>query len=182
MRRLLESAAVVVAVMAGTSCAATMTVGSHVESDLDFAQYRTYDWGPADALPTGDPRLDRDPFFKDHVQGAVEKQLAGRGLVLVTSGAPDLLIHYHANITRRLDVNRVDRAYGYCYAEGCPGGVVEYEAGTLVLDIIDARTNRLIWRGWAQNSVQDMLDDPDTMAATINEAVTRMLQKLPRTL
>jgi hypothetical protein len=172
-----------VAAFLAASCATTMTVSSHVERGLDFAKFRTYEWGPADALPTGDPRLDGNPFFKDHVQGAVEKQLAGRGLGLVTPGAsPDLLIHYHANITRRLDANRLDRAYGYCYADGCPGGVIEYEAGTLVLDIIDASTSKLIWRGWAQNSVEDMLDNPAVMAATIEQAVTRMLQKLPRTL
>jgi len=34
---------------------ATMNVSSHVERGVDFAQYKTYDWGPADALPTGDP-------------------------------------------------------------------------------------------------------------------------------
>ena len=182
MKRLIRAAATVAAFLAA-SCAARMTVSSHVQPGLDFGQYRVYDWGPADALPTGDPRLDRNSFFKDHVAGAVEKQLAGRGLALVaTGGVPDLLIHYHAHISRRLDANQVDQAYGYCYAEGCPGGVIEYEAGTLVLDFIDARSKKLIWRGWAQNSVQDMLDDPTTMAASIKEAVARMLQQLPRTM
>jgi len=90
MKRLLR-AAVMVAAFLAASCATTMTVSSHVERGLDFAKYRTYEWGPADALPTGDPRLDGNPFFKDHVQGAVEKQLAGRGLGLVTPGtSPNL--------------------------------------------------------------------------------------------
>jgi hypothetical protein len=161
------------------ACAATMSVGSHVDRGLDFLQYRSFDWGPADALPTGDPRLDKDPFFKDHVQGAVEKQLAARGLELATSGTPDLLIHYHANIRQRIDVNRIDRAYGYCSETNCPSESIHYEAGTLVLDFIDARTNRLVWRGWAENSVEDMLDDRDRMAKTIDEAVTRMVKQLP---
>jgi hypothetical protein len=161
------------------TCATTMSVSSHVERGLDFSRYRSFDWGPADALPTGDPRLDNDPFFKDHVQGAVEKQLAARGLELSTSGTPDLRIHYHANIRQRLDVNRIDRANGYCSEANCPSETIEYEAGTLVLDFIDARTNRLIWRGWAQNSVEDMLHDRDRMARTIDEAVTRMLKRLP---
>lgn len=182
MRRLLRLAAVVSSTFAVTSCAATMAVSSHVEPGLDFAQYRSYAWGPADALPTGDPRLDEDPFFKDHVQGAVEKQLAVRGFELAASGTSDLLIHYHANITHRIDANRVDRAYGYCHAGDCPADGIDYEAGTLVLDIVDARTNTLIWRGWAQNSVEDMLDDQDRMVETINEAVTRMLLRLPPTL
>lgn len=182
MKRLPNLAAVVVAALAAASCATTMTVSSHVERGLDFSSYRTFDWGPADALPTGDARLDQNPFFKDRVQGAVEKQLAARGIELATSGAPDLLVHYHANITQRIDVNRVDRTSGYCSGGDCPGFAIDYEAGTLVIDIIDARSNRLIWRGWAQNSVEDMLDDPDTMARTINEAVTRMLERLPRRL
>jgi hypothetical protein len=48
-----------------------------------------------------------------------------------------------------------------------------------VLDIIDAKTNRLIWRGWAQSRVQELLDDPDRMAQTVREAVERMFERLP---
>jgi len=178
----LAAAAVTIAALAVTSCATTMTVSSHIDRGLDFSQYHTFDWGPADALPTGDPRLDKNPFFKDHVQGAVEKQLAARGLELATPGTADLLIHYHANITQRVDANRLDRSYGRCAKGDCPADTIDYEAGTLVLDFMDARTNRLIWRGWAQNSVEDMLDDPDRMAKTIDEAVTRMLLRLPSAL
>ena len=178
MRRLLTFTALFIS-MITAGCATTMTVSSHVERGLDFAPYRSFDWGPADALPTGDPRLDQDPFFRDHVQGTVEKELAARGIVLSASGTPDLLIHYHANIRQRIDVNRIDHAYGYCPGRACPPETIEYEAGTLVLDFIDARTNRLIWRGWAQKSIGDMLHDRDTMARTIDEAVTRMLKRLP---
>jgi hypothetical protein len=90
-----------------------------------------------------------------------------------------LLTHYHANITKRINANHVDRAYGYCSRQDCAPEIVEYEAGTLVLDIVDARSNRLIWRGWATNSVEDMLNDPDRMAKTIERAVSEMLRRLP---
>ena len=73
MRRLIRCAVVAIAAVAATGCATTMTVSSHVDRGIDFARYRTYDWGPADALPTGDPRLDRNPFFKDHVRGRRRK-------------------------------------------------------------------------------------------------------------
>jgi hypothetical protein len=178
-RRFLRFAAVGIFSLAFSGCA-TMTVSSHVQRGLDFSQYRTYDWGPADALPTGDPRLDRNPFFKDHVEGAVEKQLAARGFSRPTSGTADLLLHYHASITQRIDVNRVDSGYGYCSGGDCQARVAEYEAGTLVLDVVDARTNKVIWRGWAQDSVEDVLDNQDTMARKINQAVTRMLDRFPR--
>lgn len=178
MPRFVRLAAVALSALALTGCA-TMNVSSHIERGLDFAQYRTYDWGPADALPTGDPRLDKDPFFQDHVLGAVEKQLALKGFERSTSGAPNLLIHYHASINQRINVNRMDREHGYCYADDCHAGVIDYEAGTLVLDIVDARTNRVIWRGWAQDSVEGVLDNQDRMARKIDEAVRRMLERLP---
>jgi hypothetical protein len=178
MRRLLQFAAIAVPALSLMACA-TMTVSSHAERGLDFARYRTYDWGPADALPTGDPRLDRNPFFQDHVQGAVEKQLAAKEFERSTGATPDLLIHYHASINQRFDVYGVDREHGYCYDDDCNARVVAYEAGTLVLDIVDTRTNKVIWRGWAQDSVEDVLNHEDRMARKINEAVTRMLAMLP---
>jgi hypothetical protein len=179
MRRLLALTAALSTLLITASCATTMTVSSHVERGLDFAPYRSFAWGPADALPTGDPRLDQDPFFKDHLQGAVEKQLAAKGIALSTSGRPELLIHYHANVRQRIDVNGIDRAYGYCSEVNCPPATTEFEAGTLLLDVIDARTNRLVWRGWAQHAVTDILHDREKMARTIDQAVTRMLKQFP---
>jgi len=178
MLRIVRSAAVAISALALTACATTMSVSSHVDRGLDFTRYRTWDWGPADTLPTGDPRLDNNPFFKDYVQGAVEKGLAARGLGSPSSVAPDLLIHYHASINQRINVSGADTSHGYCY-EDCNQAVVEYEAGTLVVDIVDAKTNRVIWRGWAQDSVEGVLDDQDRMARKIDEAVTRMLARLP---
>jgi hypothetical protein len=161
---------------------ATMNVSSHVERGLDVSRYHTYDWGPADALPAADPRLDRDPFFQDHLRGEVERAMARRGFEWSTTAAPDLLLHYHANITERIDVNRFDVARGYCGENGCDVPTRQYEAGTLVIDVIDARTNRLIWRGWAQSAVKGMLENQDTMARQINEAVTRMFEQFPKPL
>ena len=180
MRRLMGLAPVAAALVLG-GCA-TMSVSSHVQSGLDIRNYQTYDWGPADALPTGDPRLDKDPFFKDHVQGAVEKAMAARGFNWATAGAPDLRIHYHANISERIDIDRLDSGRGYCGGEGCTPATNRYEAGTLVIDVIDVRTNKLIWRGWAQNTVRGMLENQDTMARQIDEAVSRMFAQFPRPL
>jgi hypothetical protein len=162
------------------ACALPMSVSSHVDRSVDFAKYRTFDWGPADALPTGDPRLDRDPFFQDHFQGAVQRELVSRGIRLASSSPPDLLVHYHANVTERIDVNQVDRAHGYCGSGDCPPEMFRYEAGTLVLDLMDAQTNKLVWRGWAQNRVEEMLGDRDRMEETIDQAVRQMLRRLPR--
>jgi hypothetical protein len=175
MTRLIRLPALFLLTCIAFGCA-PMTVSSHVERGLDLTRYRTFEWGPADALPTGDPRLDRNPFFKDYFEGAVEKQLAVRKIEH-SNASPDLLIHYHASIMRRIDVNRTDSQYGYCADENCAAKVNEFEAGTLILDFLDARTNRLIWRGWAQNALGDELENRDHLARRIDEAVTKMLAR-----
>jgi hypothetical protein len=57
-----------------------------------------------------------------------------------------------------------------------------YDAGTLLIDLVDARTNRLVWRGWAEGSVDGVIDNQEWMEARIDEAVTRILERLPRRL
>jgi hypothetical protein len=178
MRRLGVLALLATSALALSGCA-TMNVSSHVERGVDFAQYHTYDWGPADALPTGDPRLDNNPFFKDHFEGAVEKQLATRHFERSETGTPDLLIHYHTNISRRFDVNGVDSQRGYCY-DNCEPRVIEFEEGTLVIDVVDAHTNKVVWRGWAQDSMEGVINDQDRMERQIDEAVIKMMARFPR--
>jgi hypothetical protein len=182
MRRLAGLLLTVTSALALSACA-TMSVGSYVERSIDFAPYRTYEWGPADALPTGDPRLDSNPFFQDHVTGAVEKELERRGLRLAdAAGTGDLLIHYHANISQRIEVNGFENLSTCTSAEDCRPNVHEYEAGTLVLDIADARTSKVIWRGWARDSVEAALHNQDIMEKQFNEAVRRMMADFPRPL
>jgi Domain of unknown function (DUF4136) len=168
--------AVAIATLICTACA-TVTVSSYRDSTVDFASYRTFDWGPADALPTGDLRLDSDPYFQDRLQGAIERGLARRKLERSAPEAPaDLLIHYHASVNRRLDANRVDHAYGYVV--DVDSEIRSYEAGTIVLDIVDRRTNHVIWRGWAQGDMTELLEDEQKMAEWIERAVQDMLARL----
>jgi len=182
MSRLSKFTIAAIGTLAITGCA-SMNVSSHVQRGLDVSRYHTYDWGPADALPAGDPRLEQNPFFQDHLRGEVERAMTQRGFEWSAAGErADLLLHYHANISERLDVDRLDVQRGYCGENGCDVPTRQYEAGTLVIDVIDARTNRLIWRGWAQSAVKDMLANQDTMARQINEAIARMFEEFPKPL
>lgn len=176
--RQVSSAAMAAAIAVAAGGCATMNVSSHVERGIDFAQYKSFDWGPADALPTGDPRLDKDPFFKDQLQGAVERQLARRGVALSSSGTPDLRIHYHANVSQRINVSGADRQYG-CPGPDCGARVDEYEAGTIVIDVVDTRTNKVVWRGWAQDRLEPLLANRDRLADHIAKAVERMFTQMP---
>jgi hypothetical protein len=164
----------VVAVATIAMACATMRVGSYVARGTDFARYQTYAWAPPDPLPIGDPRLDHNPIFTDYLQGAVERGLGKHHLLLVpTSAAPDLLIHFHGSVRQVLDVATAERGRGVITSGDI--GIIDYDEGTLVLDMIDARTNALVWRGWAIDSLSGILETQDRMEQKLDEAVTKML-------
>ena len=158
---------------------ATMTVSSHIERNVNFTEYVTFDWGPPDNLPVGDPRLDNNQFFRDYLQGAVERKLTANGFELADDREPDLLVHYHASVNQKVDVYEADRPYGYCYVN-CEPRVVEFEQGTLVIDIVDRRTNKVVWRGWSQDTMTGVIDNQDRLEAQVEEGVSRVMLLLPR--
>lgn len=153
-----------------------MNVNSYVGRDVNFTQYRSYAWAATDRLSTGDPRLDNNPFFQKRLQFDVERHLTDRGFVKREAGASDLVVHYHASVSQRIEINGVES--GTCERGSCEPSV--YDAGTIVLDLVDARTNTLVWRGWAKDSLDGVIDNQDWMEQKVDEAVTRIMETLPR--
>jgi hypothetical protein len=106
----------------------------------------------------------------------VEKQLARHGFEPTTSGTGDVFVHYHASVTQRIDTTELDPD-----GNGDAGRRSEvYDAGTLFIDLIDTRTSKLVWRGWAEGTFDGVIDQQEWMEERIDAAVTRILQKLPR--
>lgn len=158
---------------------ATLSVSSYVERGIDVRQYRSFGWDSTEGLYTGDPRLDNNRFFDERVRTAVAAGLAARGFDEAVD-APDLLIRYHASVTQRLAVSRFDRESGACENASCRPDV--YEAGTLVVDLVDRRSRRLIWRGWAEGAIDNVIDNQQLMEEKVGEAVGRILERLPQRL
>jgi hypothetical protein len=177
LTRLGGLAVVTVAALALSACA-PLRVNSYLERGADFGHYRSYAWRASDAFSTGDPRLDNNRFFSERVESAVDRRLTMRGLQKVEPDTADFVIHIHARVEQRLDTNEIDREYRRCDVAECQPMV--YDAGTLMLDFIDARTNALAWRGWAEGSLDGVIDDQRWMEATIDEAVEKILTRLPR--
>jgi uncharacterized protein DUF4136 len=157
------------------ACAA-VTVSSYTDRAFEIGRYHTYAWGPADTHGTGDPRLDNNRFFEERVRQQVDRQLAARGFEK-TIGTPDLLVHYHASFTQKLDVREFHRDSPPCPPADCRTSV--YDAGTLMVDLLDGRANTLLWRGWAEGSIDGAIDNQDWLEARVDDAVLHILRRLP---
>jgi hypothetical protein len=155
------------------SCA-SMIVRSYVDPGVNLRHYRTYNWEPLVPRPTGDPRLDNNRFFHERVQTAVEGELARRGFEKTDS--PDLLIHYHASVSQEIYVIHNEDSQ-----QSSEAGTPEvYDAGTLLIDLVDARTHRLLWRAWAEDSFDGVIDNQAWMEQKVDQAVARILGQLPK--
>ena len=153
---------------------ALQEVSSFTAQGVDVRQYHTYRWADGEQPATGDPRLDNNQLFRVHLQQAIDRELAAHGFRKDTSGAADLIVRCHAQAAQRLETTDKD---GNGAREG--SGPSVYEAGTLLIDLVDARTSTLVWRGWARGSIDGAIDDQPWLDELVERAVTRILDRLP---
>lgn len=161
------------------SACAPVTVRSFSAHDFKVAPFRTYVWAYDLARPTGDPRLDSNPFFEARIMTQADRQLTARGFEKISIGTPDLLLHYHASIGQKLDVSAADQKYVYC--EDCMSATM-YDAGTIMLDFVDARTNTVVWRGWAEGNMDGVVDNQEWLEQRIDDAIARIVATIPHRL
>jgi hypothetical protein len=193
--RALKRFLTVILVVALGGCT-TMEISTDYDPSADFSRLRTYDWLPGPQGSADDPRIDHS-LLDGRIRSAVERQLAAQGYEKQTSGGPDFWIGYRAAVEKKLDVIAFDDyarygpmggpgyrpgsglAYGHqAWIGSPPPHVFEYDEGTLVLDIVDPTTRKLLWRGSAQAEV-NLSAAPEKKREKINEAVRRMLERFP---
>ena len=140
----------------------------------DFSRFRTYAWVRGTVLT--------DEINHDRVVNAINAQLAGKGLMQVEAGeTPDVLVAYHASFDRDLQVTGFSSGWGPYRFGANQTGIARTEeilTGTLAIDIVDARTNTIVWRGMASKDI-DVKASPDKRERNINRAAERLLKHFP---
>lgn len=176
---------VIVVFLAGCSAFSVM---SDYDRKYDFRTFQTYRW-PAEneGIRKGDVLVE-NPLVYKRVQAAVNQQLQVKGFRLTGSKDADFIVYAHAGVKKRRTYHQsfgVEVPFGpyrwYRPWWGPYGGytyVSYYDEGSLVIDIIDARTKDLAWRGVATRVVRDYRTAED-MQRDINEAVTKILKNFP---
>ncbi|HNX68836.1 MAG TPA: DUF4136 domain-containing protein [Candidatus Omnitrophota bacterium] len=171
-----------------SGCASVMSVQADYDTSKDFSTLKTYVWGP---LPPGSKPV---PELADLcIRDAVEATLQSKGLRKVDAGMPDLRVSYQVAVeekTEKLDVGNpyspikmqggmatVDRTWS-SYNHLQQVETLTYEEGTLILNMEEPSTRKLVWRGTV-SAVLDPHADPAKRKNRINEAVGKMLAKFP---
>lgn len=153
-------------------CSST-NVTTDYDRQANFGSYKSYNWMPAPDRMSRNPLLDNS-LMRKHVENAVINVLATKGMYAIQL-SPDLLIAYHLGVKEKIDVNSWGYGYGRWGAWGSPNvDVRQYKEGTMVIDLVDAKTKELVWRGIGKGAIGS--GDPEVK---IREAVTEILSMYP---
>jgi hypothetical protein len=151
------------------------------DTERDFSAYRSFGLLP-DPPATGNVRAD-SPLLQKRIREALSAQLTLQGYE--TSETPQLLVGYHASTTQKLDIRTVDSRYGYGHWRhggtlGVETEVREYEEGALVIDIVDAKRNALLWRGIGRLRLRKN-PNPEQVSERVRVVVAEILTRFPPT-
>jgi hypothetical protein len=150
---------------------------AQVKTDYDhganFGQYKTYSWEKVQT---------KDPLLVDRIKSAVNSALAAKGLTEVPSGG-DVEVFAIETTQNQQTLDTFYNGFAGGRRWGGFGGfgdatttVETYKVGTLVIDLFDAKTEKLIWRS---SSSDTLSDNPDKNTKKLDKGVNKMFQHFP---
>jgi len=165
-----------------TAACRTYPVDTDWDRNADFASLGRYAWTADEPLAGQDPRVDSD-LLDARLRSSIDDALAVRGYVRADPSDADFLVRYRFAVDKQLEVqsHAFGGPYGYGRAPGPIGGyasVREYQVGSLVIDIVDIRGERLVWRGSTPTYLLEART-PEQRDERAREAVDAILAKFP---
>ena len=180
--------AVVVSILvslAGTS-AAGEKIHVNYDKSLDFTKFKTYGWAPHGAVA--------HPMLALDLVGAIEQELNSRGMTKVATN-PDIIIAVYGAVDSEVSMTSNNPIYNATggippfdpsmtspgnslYWDGYYGNstVVVYP-GQLVVDLVDFKNKKLVWRAVAKEAVSP--NNPDKLESEVNNIITKMFKDYP---
>jgi hypothetical protein len=150
--------------------AQAQTVTYDLDRNVDFGAIRTYAWVGGNL---------EDELNHQRVVHAFDAQLAAKGLRKVAATEhPDVVIAYYAAFGREVQVTGSGWS-GYRVSRAGTARVEEVVVGSLALQMADARTGDVVWRGMATRDV-DVDASPEQREKNIAKAVEKLLKHYPK--
>lgn len=168
------------------SCS-SLKVVSDYNGELDYSQYKTYNFHKPDSIPKGiDVPVVMNQLNQRRVEKAIIEEMELRGYI--QSENPDIFISYYLKVEEKTEYRATSYNYGSPYYGGYGyygyyGGYghtmtdvssYDYKMGTLIVDLVDAQKNELMWYGAATKALDD---HPKNAEATINYVITKIFDR-----
>lgn len=153
------------------------------EPNVLVERYKTFSWNKLEVTTS------KSPFYNsvelnDKIMASIEKELMDKGILKVNT-IPDFLVDFHIYV----EEGKYQQEYcpaGY-YREGryspdlrnwpyCESPAIRtFDDGTLLIDIVDAKTQQLVWRG----SAGTIIDFTENIPKIFTKKVHKVMKKFP---
>jgi hypothetical protein len=163
----------------------SVRVTTDYDRSAGFGHYQTYALEPPAKVPPLSPSADAA------LRNTLREEMAKRGIrEIAPNEKPQLAVVPHISLQRKYSVQQYTQwgygpgvwpYYGGFYSAwaGAPftySTINSYTEGTLILDFLDASSQKLVFRGTAVATVSEK---PESNAKKIEEAVRKIVDKLP---
>ncbi|WP_455207006.1 DUF4136 domain-containing protein [Kaarinaea lacus] len=155
------------------------------DTSVDFNTYRAYAWSEKTDEATSKSKVD-SPLVHQRVRESIEENLKVKGLQRVDAAQADILVSYHLSVavtghtssSVSFGVGSFGPHSSVGLSVGVPVGGRTIEEGTLVIDLIDAKKNSVVWQGAASRQLARS-PTPEKMKAAVDEVVVEILGGYP---
>jgi len=134
-----------------------------------FSQYHTYAWGGDNANQI------QNSILAQQAKSDIDSAMQGKGFQLVSeSQNPDIILTASGGMKQQTSY----QAWGMRGIGGGMGGITPEQnvIGTMIVDLYDAKSKSLIWRGIAQNTLSNNGGKNSQM---VSKAVAKMFKQWP---
>jgi len=140
------------------------TIRVQWDRKVDFSTYQSFAWIEGTAAV--------DPEVNQLISGTIENELSVRG-IFPDEDEPDLYVVYHASAREEFQVGG---GYRRDWMDSGAVTVESHLAGTLVVDLVDAEENRVVWRAIATATVSG---NPKKSRGRIPSVIQKMFADFP---
>lgn len=172
MVRVMKNRIAILVVAGLMACSDQITVRTDYDRSVKIADFNTFAWLDKEGIEERNNPLYYNELNDKRIREAVVNELTGKGYTQEPA-APKLKVHYHIVIEDKTQVRSDTYSPYWIKSER---DVYTYREGTLIIDLMDAKNEALLWRGWAISALSDKDQMTDEL---IKEAVGKIFAKLP---
>ncbi|MCE7068082.1 DUF4136 domain-containing protein [Dyadobacter sp. CY326] len=152
------------------------------EDDFRLSNYATF--GFYDIEARGDTVSEKFEQNVNIIRSAIAQNLQAKGLDEARDS--NLKVNIALNVKEELQTRQTDfrtdglprymgqRRYSWKSEEVVVG---KYREGTIMIDLVDAATNKMVWQGGAEGIIPEKSKN---FTAEINQAIAEIVDKIPR--
>ena len=152
----------------------------------DFSGLNSYRWS-ADILQMEKETKGNNPLMNSRIHNAVDRNLVARGFQLGTDKKADFIVSYQVEVRQRLTSDGASSSVSFGFGSVGSFGAIGMSTGsnvrdedeaTLIIDILSAENNSLLWRGTSTRYVYPH-STPAELTELINAHVDAILVQFP---